>query len=231
MPTINIDCLKRREDVDDSADMSSCIQETETEIKNENENKNEEEIKNENEEEEENDEDLIGHDHRMKVFYCQLYVGHFGHLPKMKPYMKMDFDKMTSKQLVLIREEINTMLNVDTSITGALDFVRMAILYLESILVKHTPLKVTGTANILLSSPIFVDDVKHMLIENMIFTCASPEWRVGSQIIKALILTHGINSENEKGTKENIKKEDVINNISLKKQSKLEELSNKFGDL
>lgn len=171
----------------------------------------------------------IGINHRRKVLTIQFYLNEFP--DKLKQYGKMDLDNLSGDQLDELRKEMDFVISTRSNVNMGVGAFVQGINTLEHICVNHTPLKVKGLSQICNDKEL-IDDVKSLILSNMTLSHIEPEYRIGYKIITSMLYLHNINGEMEKKQAEKLGQiPDEKENISLKKQVKLENINQKFEGL
>lgn len=171
----------------------------------------------------------ISRDHRRKVLTIQFYLNEFP--DKLKQYGKMDLENLSDDELDELRKEMDFVISTRSNVNmGVAAFVQ-GVSTLEYICCNHTPLKVKGLSQICNDKEL-IDDVKSLILSNMTLSHIEPEYRIGYKIVTSMLYLHNVNGQmEEKKVNDLGKVSPEADNISLKKQVKLESINQKFEGL
>ena len=181
----------------------------------------------ENEEFIDEEEKQIGVDHRRKILVIQFYLNEFP--DKLKAYKSFNLETLSDEELDSLRKEMDFVISQKSSVSMGVQAFVQGINTIEHLCCNFTPLKVQGLTNICNDKDL-IDDVKSLMLSNMTLAHIEPEYRIAYKLTSSMFYLHNMNSNAEEKKKDPIP-EKKDNEISLKKQVKLESINQKYEGL
>ena len=192
-----------------------------------NNNNYENENENENENDNDNDNDKYGYERRKKILILQFYMNEFPE--KLKNYKKTNFEEMTDKELLQLREEFSFVIGAKSNVNMGIATVHQALTIAETVGDSYCGLKINGITNTLMNDTQFVDDIKCLCLDNLDLANVSPEKRIAFKVLSTGYILHNVNSQMES------QKEKILETPQEKpdyeKLNKIQKISNKYSDL
>ena len=173
------------------------------------------------------EEKQMGIDHRRKILIIQYYLNEFP--DKLKGYKNINLESLSDEELDDLRKEMDFVNSQRSSVNMAVQAFVQGVNTIETLCCNFTPLKVQGLTNICNDKDL-IDDVKSLVLSNMTLAHIEPEYRILYKLSSSMLLLHNINSNAEEKKKDPIP-EKKDNEISLKKQVKLESINQKYEGL